>query len=58
VYLDDIVIWSDNVEDYAKHVWLILEALHKAKLYCNPKKCDFFMLKLDFLIFCLNSLTK
>jgi hypothetical protein len=28
---------------------LILEALHKAKLYCNPKKCDFFMFKLDFL---------
>ena len=27
----------------------MLEALHKAKLYCNPKKCEFFLLELEFL---------
>ncbi|TFY52450.1 hypothetical protein EVJ58_g10012 [Rhodofomes roseus] len=49
VYLDDIVIWSDSVEEHGRHVQLILEALRDAKLYCNPKKCHFFLLELDFL---------
>jgi hypothetical protein len=49
IYLDDIVIWSDTVEQHTEHIRLILGALRKAKLYCNPKKCHFYLLKLDFL---------
>ncbi|TFY53536.1 hypothetical protein EVJ58_g9399 [Rhodofomes roseus] len=49
VYLDDIVIWSDSVEEHARHVQMILDALRTAQLYCNPKKCHFFLLELDFL---------
>ena len=37
IYLDKIVIWSDNVEQHTKHIQLVLAALRKAKLYCNPK---------------------
>ena len=49
IYLDDIIIWSDNVEQHTEHIRLVLGALRKAKLYCNPKKCHFYLLKLDFL---------
>ena len=49
IYLDDIVIWLDTVEQHTKHVQLVLAALHKAKLYCNPKKCHFYLLELEFL---------
>src|ERR1700691_4220104 len=49
IYLDDIVIWSDMVEQHAEHIRLILTALRNACLYCNPKKCEFFTLELEFL---------
>ncbi|GBE82211.1 hypothetical protein SCP_0405940 [Sparassis crispa] len=55
IYLDDIVIWSDSVEQHAEHVRLILAALRKARLYCNPKKCEFFVLTLDFLGHCISA---
>jgi hypothetical protein len=44
IYLDDITIWSNTVAEHAKHVRLVLNALWKAKLYCNPNKCKFFLL--------------
>jgi hypothetical protein len=49
IYLDDIVIWSDIVERHTEHICLVLGALRKAKLYCNPRKCHFYLLELDFL---------
>jgi hypothetical protein len=49
VYLDDIIIWSNNVAEHAKHLDMIMTALRKAKLYCNSKKCKFFQRELDFL---------
>ena len=49
VYLDDIVIWSDSIAEHIEHTRTILKALKDASLYCNPKKCDFFLLELDFL---------
>jgi hypothetical protein len=49
IYLDDIVIWSETMEQHTKHIQLVLGALRKAKLYCNPKKCHFYLLKMDFL---------
>jgi hypothetical protein len=49
IYLDDIIIWSDNVAEHAKHIDLVMKALHKAKLYCNPNKCKFFQKDVNFL---------
>ena len=49
VYLDDIVIWSSNLEEHARNVRTILEALEKAKLYCNPKKTKLFCTEIHFL---------
>jgi len=49
IYLDDIVIWSDTVEQHTEHIRMVLTALREAKLYCNPRKCHFYLLELDFL---------
>lgn len=40
VYLDDILIFSDTEEDHEKHVKEVLQRLREAKLFCNPKKCE------------------
>ena len=49
IYLDDIVIWSNTIKQHTLHVCVVLATLCKAKLYCNPKKCHFYLLELDFL---------
>jgi hypothetical protein len=49
IYIDDIVIWSNSIEEHQQHIQTIMEALRRAKLYCNLKKSDFFLLELDFL---------
>jgi hypothetical protein len=49
VYLDDIVIWSETLEEHVRNVRLILQALEDAKLYCNPKKTKLFCSEIHFL---------
>jgi len=48
-YLDDIIIWSQNVAEHAKNVKLVLDALRKASLFCSPKKTALFCTEIDFL---------
>ncbi|GLB45013.1 putative retrotransposable element tf2 155 kda protein type 1-like [Lyophyllum shimeji] len=49
VYLDDIVIWSNSVEEHEQNVRRVLEALRKARLFCSMKKSTLFTTELDFL---------
>ncbi|GBE84003.1 hypothetical protein SCP_0510620 [Sparassis crispa] len=49
VYLDDIIIWSDSLEEHHQNVETILSALRAHHLYCSPKKTDLFCLELHFL---------
>ena len=49
IYLDDIVIWSNSVEEHEKNVSTILQALCNACLYVNPEKMHLFCLEIDFL---------
>lgn len=49
VYLDNIVVWSDNLDEHIKHCCLLLRALTNAKLYCNKKKTKLFCFKIIFL---------
>jgi RNase H-like domain found in reverse transcriptase/Reverse transcriptase (RNA-dependent DNA polymerase)/Integrase zinc binding domain len=49
IYLDDIVIWSENLEEHVRNVRTILQALEDAKLYCNPKKTRLFCSEILFL---------
>jgi len=41
VYLDDILVYSDNMEDHTKHVREVLRRLCQHKLYAKPEKCEF-----------------
>lgn len=38
VYLDNIIIWSNTLDEHKQNVALVLEALQKAQLYCSLKK--------------------
>lgn len=49
IYLDDIVIWSQTVEEHEKNVKLVLNALRNARLYVNPDKMHLFVHEIDFL---------
>ena len=41
VYLDDILIYSDNSVDHEKHVREVLHRLWSNKLYARSNKCSF-----------------
>ena len=49
VCIDDIVIWSDSIDEHKQHINIIMEALKNVKLFCNKKKGKIFLLELDFL---------
>ena len=40
-YIDDILVYSDNLKDYRKHVSSVLRALQDAGLQLDIKKCVF-----------------
>jgi hypothetical protein len=39
-YIDDILIFSKNMEDHECHACLILEKLQEVELYAKLKKCE------------------
>jgi len=49
IYLDDIVIWSQDIVKHKKNICLIFQALIDAKLYCNKKKSKLFSFRVNFL---------
>jgi len=51
IYLDDLLIFSDNPEQHAEHVRQVLERLIKNGLYCSAEKCEFSVTSTEFLGF-------
>jgi hypothetical protein len=47
-YLDDILVYSKNEENYVKHVILVLKALEKADMGLYPEKCVFHVKEIEF----------
>jgi len=41
VFIEDILIYSKNEEDYAKHLRIVLQRLRDHKLYAKFSKCEF-----------------
>ena len=41
IYLNDILIYSENEENHEKHVKKVLKKFQKKKLYLKLKKCEF-----------------
>jgi len=53
IYLDDILIYSDNMDDHKKHVKEVLKRLRENQLYASPTKCVFHQDRIEFLGFVL-----
>jgi hypothetical protein len=53
VYLDDILVYSETLEDHRRHVRKVFERLWRFSLYVNLKKCLFFQTEVEFLGFIL-----
>lgn len=39
IYLDDLLIYSNTLDEHVEHLELILKQLVKHKLYTKPMKC-------------------
>lgn len=42
VYIDDIIIYSNTVEEHLEHLRLVFEALRDANLKVGVSKCELF----------------
>lgn len=49
IYLDDILIFTQNLNKHRKLVHQVLEILQQNKLYLKPKKCEFEKTKVEYL---------
>jgi hypothetical protein len=49
VFIDDILIYSKNLEDHARHLHVILQHLRDHRLYAKFSKCEFWLDTIKFL---------
>jgi predicted aspartyl protease len=49
VYLDDVIVFSRNLEEHEKHLRQIFTAIDKAGLRLNPAKCRFGQEEIEYL---------
>src|SRR6202021_2579006 len=55
IYLDDILIHSETLEEHKEHVRLVLERLREKGLYAKPQKCQFMSPEVRFLGYLLSA---
>lgn len=48
-YLDDVIIFSDNVEDHIKHIKIVFDLIKEAGFKLKLKKCQFMKRKVVYL---------
>ena len=48
-YLNDILMHHKTKSEHVEGVLSMLQCLENARLYCNPKKCEFHQKKMEFL---------
>ena len=49
IYLDDILIFTDTLEEHRKIVKEVLKQLEGNDLYLHPEKCEFEQMKIEYL---------
>ena len=54
VYLDNILIYTDNPEEHKGHVKEVFRRLRKHQLYALPSKCSFHQNRIEFLGFIIS----
>lgn len=47
VYLDDLFVFSDTIEDHQRHLGEVFERLRKHSLYLKASKCDLYAERMD-----------
>nr|GEZ78421.1 putative reverse transcriptase domain-containing protein [Tanacetum cinerariifolium] len=55
VFIDDILIYSKNEKEHEEHLKAILELLKKEELYAKFSKCEFWIPKVQFLSYVIDS---
>ena len=50
-YLDDILVFSNTIEDHLKHIERVLNSLREHNLRLKPSKCEFFRKETQYLGF-------
>ncbi len=48
VYIDDILVYSNSMEEHVEHLRKVFQRLRENKLYAKFEKCKFGVLKMDF----------
>ena len=54
IYLDDILIYLNNMSKHHQHVKEVLKHLHKASLYAKAEKCKFHSKLVEYLEYILS----
>jgi len=54
IYLDDILIYSNNMSEHCWHVKKILKYLYKTGLYAKAEKCKFHSKSVEYLRYILS----
>jgi hypothetical protein len=49
VYLDNILIFTNSLEEHRRITCLVLDRMHEHKLYLRPEKCEFKKTKIEYL---------
>lgn len=49
VYMDDCLVFSENMEDHKKHLKLVKDRLWERNILLNSDKCDYFKEEIKFL---------
>jgi len=54
VYLDDILIYSDDITQHWNYIKEVLKQLHKSELYTKAEKCEFHLDSMEYLGYVLS----
>ena len=49
VFIDDILVYSRDVQEHEQHLKIVLQTLREKKLYAKLSKCDFWLKEISFL---------
>jgi hypothetical protein len=49
VYLDDILIFTNSLEEHRRITCLVLDCMREHKLYLRPEKCEFEKVRIEYL---------
>ena len=49
VFIDDILVYSKDAQEYEHHLRIVLQTLKENKLFAKLSKCDFWLKEVSFL---------